>query len=139
MPTNAQVPAREVTALGTANRAGPQPAQRHPRPWAVINGLVGPFDRLSNVGAANAQRVRPRLARDVEQRRSQKAGGPGHLSTPVTTTPRMKARWARKNTTTGTAMVINAAAWISVGWVTYSALNCWMAMGSVCRLGLPER
>ena len=41
----------------------------------------------------------------------------GHLSTPVTTTPRMKARWARKNTTTGTAMVISAVAWIRVGWV----------------------
>ena len=36
-----------------------------------------------------------------------------HFSTPVTTTPRMNARWARKNTTTGTAMVISAAAWIS--------------------------
>jgi hypothetical protein len=46
----------------------------------------------------------------------------GHFSTPVTTTPRMNARWARKNTTTGTAIVMSDAAWIRVGCVEYRAL-----------------
>ena len=58
--------------------------------------------------------IRSRPSRSVGRTR---ALGSRHLSTPVTTTPRMNARWARKNTTTGTAIVISAAAWISVGWV----------------------
>src|SRR4249919_1066015 len=62
-----------------------------------------------------------------------------HLSTPVTTTPRMNARWARKKTTTGTAIVISAVAWMSVGWVEYSALYCWMPTDSGWSAGLLPR
>ncbi len=43
--------------------------------------------------------------------------GVAYLSTPVITTPRMNARWARRKTTTGTIMAINAEAWMSVGCV----------------------
>lgn len=35
---------------------------------------------------------------------------PAYFSTPVTTTPWMKTRWARKNRSTGNAMAIRAAA-----------------------------
>ena len=38
-----------------------------------------------------------------------RTAGHRYFSTPVMTTPRMNARWARKNTTTGTAIVIDAA------------------------------
>ena len=63
----------------------------------------------------------------------------GHLSTPVTTMLRMNERWARKKTTTGTAIVMSAAAWMSVGCVTYSAFYCWIAIGRVCSSGFADR
>ena len=51
----------------------------------------------------------------------------------------MNARWARKNTTTGTAIVMSAAAWMSVGWVAKSALYCWMPIDSGWSSGLFAR
>ena len=64
-------------------------------------GRAAPIGRLPGRRAGIVRPAAPRLG--------------GHFSTPVTTTPRMNARWARKNTTTGTAIVISAAAWMSVG------------------------
>src|SRR4051794_25533973 len=58
---------------------------------------------------------------------------------PVTTTVRMNARWARKNTITGTAIVSSADAWIRVGWLAYSALYCWIPIESGCSSGLLAR
>src|SRR5262245_28363640 len=65
--------------------------------------------------------------------------GGGHLSTPVTTTPRMNARCASRNTTIGTTIVMSADAWISVGCVAYRALYCWIAIDSGCSSGLDAR
>ena len=62
-----------------------------------------------------------------------------HLSTPVTTTPRMNARWARRKMTIGTAIVSSADAWMSVGWLAYSALYCWIAIDIGCSSGLLPR
>src|SRR4026209_2743540 len=51
----------------------------------------------------------------------------------------MKARWARKNTMTGTAIVSSADAWINVGWLAYRALYCWIPIESGCSSGLLAR
>ena len=40
--------------------------------------------------------------------------------------------------TIGTAIVMSADAWISVGWVANSALYCWIAMDSGWRSGFCE-
>ena len=38
--------------------------------------------------------------------------------------------------TTGTAIASTADAWISVGWLAYSALYCWIPIDSGCSSGL---
>ena len=45
------------------------------------------------------------------------AGPPSrrHLSTPVTTRPRVKKRWVSRNAMTGMTSVISVPAWISPG------------------------
>ena len=48
----------------------------------------------------------------------------------------MNARWARKKTTTGTAIAMIAAAWISVGSCEYRALKLAMPTESGWQLGL---
>ena len=106
-----EVPAREVATVRPPDAPRAETADRDPGIGAVVDHRQVDA-RVAGLGAGQAHRTLPGDARDLRP-------GPlvGHLSTPVTTTPRMNARWARKNTTTGTAIVISAVAWISVGWV----------------------
>jgi len=118
--THFQVPARRVAAIGPTDAAGSEPADRHSGELTVVEdrlGDSGPPDRR----ARHADPSAPRLARDRRPLdrplADSVAVGDRHFSIPVTTTPRMNARWARTKTTRGTAIVIRADAWISVGWV----------------------
>ena len=58
---------------------------------------------------------------------------------PSTTTPRMNARWAIRKMKTGTIIARTADAWISVGWLAYRALYCWIPIDSGCSSGLLAR
>ena len=71
-----------------------------------------------DVGQGQAQRTPPGRGRDAHRGRGSKDG---HFSTPVMTTPRMNARWARKKITRARPSP-SAAARIAGCW-EYSALN----------------
>src|SRR4029079_12818897 len=101
----------------------------------VDHRLVDPWP--ADVGAGHADAALPGDLRDRRPVRLPALAA--HVSTPVTTMPRMNARWARKKTTIGAAIVISAAAWMSVGCVAYSALYCWIAIDSGWSSGLLAR
>ena len=113
------MPAREIAAMGPPDRSGPEPADRDAAPRTVVDhrqldarpgrALVRHPEARRQAysdGRDEAWEGRPGSAPDV----AGTVTGLPYFSTPVTTTPRMNARWARKNTTTGTAIVMSEAA-----------------------------
>src|SRR5829696_1465004 len=137
MPAHLEVPAPEVATEGPTDGAGAEASDRHAVPLAIVDEPRDPGPRDAIDGQSD--RARPRDGRDPDGGADDRVIERGHFSTPVTTTPRMNARWARRNTAIGTAIVISAAAWMSVGCVAYSALYCWMAIETGCSSGLLAR
>ena len=65
--------------------------------------------------------------------------GKDHLSTPVTTRPRVKKRWVSRKATTGMISVISVPAWISPGSRKWMPLKRDSPSATVCRSGVPDR
>src|SRR5689334_3817528 len=132
------MPARDVAAERPPDAAGAQPPDRDAGPLAVVDHRARD-PRMPHALARHADPARPGHLGDPRPRGPASTArivlhgcvGPGgHFSTPVTTTPRMNARWASRNTITGTAIAISAEAWMSVGCEAYNALYCWIAIDS---------
>jgi len=108
---------------GRRVRDRPWSAAEHvPDRWSLAVAVVRPFDLIC---ARRDAEQEPRWERACPDDRTVRARAHGHLadtdrglhfSTPVMTTPRMNARWAKKKIATGTMMDMTAAAWISVGF-----------------------
>ena len=86
-------------------------------------GVADVIAREADASPPGLSRDRRRVARRPRVRQRALVAGmlaprDRHFSTPVTTTPRMNARWARKKMITGIAIVISADAWIRFGWDT---------------------
>jgi len=106
-----EVPAREVATMGLSDAARAQTADRDPGVRPVI-GHRATDARMAGFRAGEPDGAPPGDGRDDGRR-----DGLLHFSTPVTTTPRMNARWAMKKMNTGTAIASTAEAWMSVGWL----------------------
>ena len=103
-----EVPARGVATERPPDAPRAEAADRDPGPLAVVeHRRVDPrmADVRRTVRRCRVARRRPgwRPVRGLPAARRSR-----HFSTPVTTTPRMNARWARKKTTTGTTIVSRA-------------------------------
>src|SRR5262245_1597298 len=106
MRPHGEVPAGDVAAEGRADAPRAEAAHRDPGPLAVVEHR--PVDpRPADVGAGEAHRPPPGDGGDRRSTGRVDLRGAGHLSTPVTTTPRMNARWASRKTTIGTAIVMS--------------------------------
>src|SRR6185295_2030761 len=104
----------------------PQAADRHPGELAVVEDRLV-HARMADAVARDADAATPRGRGDGRPPGATVDGATrpvalafaldgAHLSTPVTTTPRMNARWANRKMMIGTAIVSSADAWMSVGW-----------------------
>src|SRR6185437_4593203 len=129
VPADLEMPARDIAAIGRPDAAAAEAAERDARPLAIVDHRADA--RAAAVGEGEPDGSRPGDVRDPRrvrwagvlgggagrERRGLWQRGHGYFSTPVTTTPRMNARWARKNTTTGMAIVMRADIWMSLGCV----------------------